>query len=570
MLGKEGLEYLDFEVYPPTAAFIYDVHQPDCQVRLEAAPQGSVTSYTPHYKLERVDPLDKNAGRYRAFVRDLGISQDYDDMVRLRIIFRVTGGEYVSVYSKPFRIIPDKIPYFTTISFLKDSNPTAVYEDLSVDVASGQTTVASPFVSNHLLVASFDSKGAEVFVNGVEQISGETVNDYSKPVIFTVKGKSEYSFSVQVKSSDLPVIFVNTPDGREIPSKWEDWMEGAEITIYDSNWGVSYSGTTEIRGRGNTTWEYPKKPYALKLEDKSEILGMPKHKRWVLLANWMDRTLLRNAVSFRLASMTGMAYTPRGRFVELVLNGKHQGNYYLCEQIKVDENRVDIDELDNDEIDGGYLLELDTYYDEIYKFRSARRDLPYMFKDPDEVTTQQFEFIRDYVNNLEESLYDDERFATREYLDYIDLDSFVDWWLVIELSGLGEPNHPKSTYMHKDKGGKLVMGPVWDFDWGTYMQKNWFQSNWSLYYDRLFQDEGFKRRVKERWNNFETDFRSIPSYIRSEADRIKVSESMNHEMWPIYQYINMDENMSFEDAVSSMIKAYEEKLDWMDKEFERY
>ena len=155
-------------------------------------------------------------------------------------------------------------------------------------------------------------------------------------------------------------------------------------------------------------------------------------------------------------------------------------------------------------------------------------------------------------------------------MDYIDVDSFADWWIVMELTGIWEPNHPKSTYMYKDKGGKLMMGPVWDFDWETYMPMNWFRSSDALYYGRLLQDQRFRDKVKERWGMFEDDFRTLPEFIREEAERIRISESVNHKMWPIYQYINHDENMSFDDAVNSMIKAYESKLEWMDKEFSRF
>jgi hypothetical protein len=333
---------------------------------------------------------------------------------------------------------------------------------------------------------------------------------------------------------------------------------------------VNYSGQTGIRGRGNSTWSYPKKPYALKLDSKAEILGMPKHKRWVLLANWMDRTLLRNCVSFNLAERTDLAYTPRGQFVEVFINGKHKGNYFLCEHIKVDENRVDIDELDEDETDGGYIMELDSYYDEMYKFKSEKRGLPYMFKDPDEVTPEQFEFMQGFVNNLEASLYDDARFARGEYKDYLDVDSFIDWWLVMELTGIWEPNHPKSCYMHKDKGGKLTAGPVWDFDWETYVPTTWWRIKDALYYDRLFQDESFKARVKERWNMFRDDFATLPEFIRSEAAKIAVSEIFNHKMWPINQVVNQDENLPFEEAVNRMISSYEAKLKWMEKEIGKW
>ena len=305
---------------------------------------------------------------------------------------------------------------------------------------------------------------------------------------------------------------------------------------------------------------------------------MPKHKRWVLLANWMDRTILRNRIAFAVAMKTGLAWTPRGEFVELILNGKHVGNYYLCEHIKVDKNRVNVDELEDGKTDSGYIMELDSYYDEVNKFKSQYFYLPYMFKDPDEVNYAQFSFIQNYVNNMEASIYDNTRFASREYTQYLDIDTFIDWWLVHELTGNEEPKHPKSSYMNKNTGGKLKMGPVWDFDWGTFMPLNkWTILNRSeqglnRFYDRLFQDAQFKARAKERWDSLEPGFREIPAYIESEAARIKGSESMNHKMWPcntqdvIGYIVNQDEHMTFEQAVSRMKTAYEDKLNWMDQQ----
>ena len=112
------------------------------------------------------------------------------------------------------------------------------------------------------------------------------------------------------------------------------------------------------------------------------------------------------------------------RFVDVVLNGKHIGNYYLCEHIKVDKNRVNIHELTDEDIDGGYIMELDVYYDEDYKFKSAIRELPYMFKDPDEVNEQQLAYMQNYINTLEASLYNDEELVAGSFMEYMDIDSY--------------------------------------------------------------------------------------------------------------------------------------------------
>lgn len=506
-------------------------------------------------------------GKYRIGIRDLGKGEKYIDKVRF-VVKIITDEGTKKICSEEFTLEFSGYS-ISSLAFLKKDNPTALITDFNLSLNSSHITLTSPYITSPELALSFKTDAAKVLVGDVEQISGKTINDFSKPVTYSfVSALGEVQkYTIQVKHSGLPVVVINTPGGAEIPPKTEDWLADATLTIYNTDATIGYAGTTGIRGRGNSTWKYPKKPYALKLDSKAEILGMPKHKRWVLLANWLDRTLLRNHVSFRIAMQTDLAWTPRGEFVEVVLNGKHIGNYYLCEHIKVDKNRVDIHELEETDVDGGFMMEIDTYYDEPFKFKSAKRQFPYMFKDPDEVNDAQFAFMRDFIDNLEGALYDKSRFAAREYADYLDVDSFVDWWITYELTGNTETKHPKSTYVYKDKGGKLKAGPVWDFDWKTYRLNNeeWVTKT-HLYYDVLFTDPVFVATVKERWNLYETKLRAIPQFIEAEAQRIRNSEEVNHQMWPVTQNTNEDINLSFSEAVARMKMSYEAKLEFMDKE----
>ena len=565
-MEKGGSNSFEFKIEPADARFNYNVSG-DCDIRLECASTGLESAYI---KLADIELISQEQGHYRATVEDLGGDADYKEEMVLKIVMKNAAGEWIRISSRIITFT-NVVSLLTEITFLQELNPTAINKDFSIDVSSGVAVLKSALISSPRLIASFDTNGIELYVNGVKQVSGVTINDFSKPVTYTAKLGREYSFSVQVCHSGLPMVFIETAGGASIPSKQEDWLSGSKLKIYNPDWTLAYEGGMGIRGRGNTTWGYPKKPYAIKLDSKSEILGMPKHKRWVLLANWMDRTLLRNCVSFNLASRSGLAYTPRGQFVEVFINGTHNGNYFLCEQIKVDKNRVNVEEYEESIIDGGYLFELDTYYDEEFKFKSSGYDLPYMFKDPDEVTSAHVKFIQDYVNNLEASLLDDARFAAGEYRDYIDVESFVDWWLVMELTGIGEPNHPKSSYMYKKAGGKLAMGPVWDFDWETYMPKygNEFRIAEAIYYERLLQDPYFKSVVKERWNAQKSSFSTIPGFIRQQAAAIHSSESMNYEMWPIDFDVNKDINLSFDEAVERMIEGYNKKFEWLNQQISK-
>lgn len=368
------------------------------------------------------------------------------------------------------------------------------------------------------------------------------------------------SVSIHGLNTGLPVVVLDTPDAAPIVSK-EDWMAGAKVTIYNPDGSVDLEGTLSVKGRGNSTWtQFPKKPYAMKLDTKSSVLGMAKHKRWCLLANWMDRTLIRNDVAFEISRRTGLAWTPSGKFVELILNGEHIGNYYLCEQVKVDENRVDISK-------EGFLMECDLWYDEQFKFKTTLHNVPWQFKDPDEVTPEQFDYMYAYVADFETALFDEDSFAARAYLDYVNPESFVDWWIVNELAQNSEINQPKSAYIYKEKDGKLTAGPVWDFDWGTFVPKdkyNYVALGQKYYVYQMFQDKEFRKLMKERWNLFKAALSGIPEYIDAVSATLTESDRINSAMWPISRTTNQDESLSYSDAVARLKQAYEGKYQWLD------
>ena len=372
----------------------------------------------------------------------------------------------------------------------------------------------------------------------------------------------------------LPTVVLDTPDYTPITSKTV-WQEGAFFAIFRPDGTLDCRGRLSIKGRGNSSWtQFPKKSYSLKLEEKSSVLGMPRHKRWCLLANWMDRTLIRNAVAFEIARRTALAWTPSGRFVELVLNGEHVGNYFLCEQVKIDENRVNIKEMAPDAVDGGYLMELDDWFDEAYKFRSPIHDVPWQFKDPDVVTQAQYDYMYNYVKAFEEALYDDARFAAREYTEYIDSESWADWWLVNELAQNGDVNFPKSVFLYKDAGGKLAAGPVWDFDWGTFIPQETY--NYScrgpkFYLNRIcIEDRQFRALAKTRWMNYREDLARIPEYIDELSATLAASDRLNIVLWPISRTTNGDVDLSYPEAVARLKRAYIEKFNWIDEKIKTF
>jgi hypothetical protein len=377
-------------------------------------------------------------------------------------------------------------------------------------------------------------------------------------------------FSIERKQdTGLPVVQIRTASEWQITDK-TDWLQ-AVMTIHGLGEFDNYEGQITVRGRGNSTWFYhPKKPYNIKLDSKSKLLGMPSHKRWSLLANYKDRTMLRNHLAFEIARHTGLDWAPHGYHVELIINDVFVGNYYLCEQIKVDKNRVNIVEmtaesLDEESITGGYLMEVDSNYDEVNKFRTQLTDYPFMFQSPDEDVLQpaQFEYLRNYIDTLEAHLYNADSLAKRTYTAFLDVPSFIDWWLVYEIMYNKEPNGTNSCYMHKDVNGKLKAGPVWDFDNSfTNKSSDGFAIRNALWYTQLFKDPEFVKETKERWRRFRPDLETLTEFIETEGMKLSSSDVLNKAIWgeiidgsPLY-----DAKLSFTDAISQMKTNYTARL----------
>ena len=425
---------------------------------------------------------------------------------------------------------------------------------------------------------------------GAQELSKTNTSiDLSQPLtVRFIKNGVYEDYTIIVKNTGLPVVRIETPGGKTVASKTV-WMDGAKIRIEKPDGKVDYEGSMEIKGRGNSTWNYVKKPYALRLKEKGEILGMPSHKRWILLANWKDRTILRNDAAFWLSRHTGLPYTVRGQFVELVLNGKHLGNYYLCEQIKLNKKRVNIEKMDAMETDpqkitGGWLLELDTYYDyqdyvdEKHKFRYPNLfNLPWIVKDPDddEISNEAYQYIQGWIKDLETLMKDSNKVRAHAYEEFLDVDTAIDYLIVEELTGNNDfynywPSAgPHSTYLYKERGGKLYHGPVWDFDYHVFCPQftnQWVGATKSIFYPALLKDEKFRERLVERWEMQKNELKKLPDYIDEQADRIRESERINHKMWPIVNNPeNGDENMTFQESVERIKKAFLDKWEWMDK-----
>ncbi|MGM9740766.1 MAG: CotH kinase family protein, partial [Candidatus Cryptobacteroides sp.] len=376
----------------------------------------------------------------------------------------------------------------------------------TMDIASGAIYGCIPYLFDRNLFPTMTyTSGAAVSYStdgggSFSDWDGKSEIDFSYGNVIRISKDGAYrDYEVQITNTGLPVVVINQPGGNVTWSEvgesyWSkdsdfDNITGGTMTIYNADGTISLATCdAATRIRGNSTQSMPKKPFAVKLGAKASVLGMNKHKRWVLLANWKDRSLLRNDICLGIArkfaetpfpdgSDNGNGWQVDGRFVELVYNGVHVGNYYLCEQIKIDKNRLNISGeydgsavTDADAAKFGYLMEVDDNYDEVDKF-VTRFGLPIMFKDELDAGGVLMANVRSHILDIEQKLYNGYKGSTsafNEAFAEMNINSFVDQFLIYEFCMNSEFVHPKSVYLYQDGTGALHAGPVWDFDWQSF------------------------------------------------------------------------------------------------------
>ena len=390
------------------------------------------------------------------------------------------------------------------------------------------------------------------------------------------------------RKQNIPVVRITTDGGKGIYDK-KNYVPGT-ITISDPEKLYSdveeFSGRMGIRGRGNSTWSFPKKPWKVKLDEKAELLGMPADKEWALLANYADRTLVRNIVAMKLSEICGFSWTPRMRSVEVYLNNEYQGVYTLCEHKKVSSDRVDIDlvgENDNsgDAVTGGYYLEIEEQQDETTCWWTSM-GVPMMFSDPEEPTSQQLAYVKGLFESFEQALWANDWSESTGYPKYIDVDSFVDYYIVQELTKNIDGNLRKSSFITKERGKKMEMYHLWDFDltlgncgyfWdgvGNGPENFWIKLD--KWYPHLFEDPAFVAKVQDRWAELLPEFRKIPDFIDEQVLSLGKAQKRNFQKWSIYEsvdWVYFPSLGSYEKEVDYLKEFYTKRLEWLDRELNK-
>lgn len=446
------------------------------------------------------------------------------------------------------------------------------------------------------LTAKFKHNGQNVFCDSVLFVSGCHPMDFSdfrfcKKFRIVSSLGAEKIWSVMVY--DLPVFMITTPDSSAIVSK-TDRTEACIVKMANAMGEIVDLGTAGIRSRGGSSWLQDKKPYNIKFDEKQELMGLPKSKYWLLLANARyDRTQLHNVTAYQMARLTDFPWVQQGDFVEVILNGEHKGLYWLCEKIRTEKNRIAIEEMKSDDIDGGGFL-LESY---IVTYAQIEQNLPNLYpselsyvvtdyynrtggwlpcklgwevKDPDEAITQsQHDYIYHELSYMESLIKDDNLRNKGNYLDYFDIETAINWFLVEEACNNEEASRTKNVYLYKENGrGKFKMGPPWDFDAWTFGNKGnqlFYTTEETLYFHDLITEAHFVNRLKEKWSVYKPLWElEIPSFIESQYERIRRSAARNElypNNWHTNQYFPVKTHRQL---INEMKDALQRQLEWMD------
>ena len=577
-------------------------------------------------------------------------------------------------------------------------------------------------VSSKDLIASFEHNGSSASIGDAAQVSGTTAHDFTDLVTYTITGSDGQTTSYEVDLTQftaLPIIYLQTDYYAAIDSK-EDYIPGDTSIVGGRDFDDFDLAEMKIRGRGNSTWGlHPKKPFQMKLADKAEFLGMPNDKKWLFLAEYSDKTMLRNKISFEMGYISNLDWTPQGRFAEVYINDEYNGTYNITQKVEESDNRVALG-------DTGYLLELDQLSrldsDDVY-FESVLTDKFWVnIKEPSlERSSSEYAYIKTLINDFENAmsgstsmtsyfavaettsdnvwdvnlsqtmtlvpnsdytvsfrakssidrtmiaglgLYHDpwtnagepvslttawQTFiltqtttdfgddqsrvlfdmggdqggevwiddvsvltadgiqlvangdfqsgeasweggaataanitsyanGTEGYAEYIDVDSFVDWYLISEITKNVDSMFFSSMFLNVMPGEKIKMGPLWDFDLSfgnvDYADSRYAEGWWVKYhpwYEHLFQDPDFVGKVKVRFAYFKDNQQFILDKIDAYAEQLQWAQQENNDKWQtlgMYVWPNPVVFDTYQEEVDHMKSWYIDRMDWLEAAFD--
>lgn len=423
--------------------------------------------------------------------------------------------------------------------------------------------------------ASADSSEPPAYIN-----SDGSIDLTQNPILYIVDSDGSITSCPVVtrrQTYDIPTLFLTTDMGAEITSKYE-YVSG-NFTLDGTTYEIG------IRGRGNTSWRYyTQKSYLLKFDDKVSFFGMIPSEKWVLVSTFRDPSLIRNCVAMDIAAcMDHLEYTPEQIPVDVYLNGEYLGVYTFSEKIDVGLQKINMfsgedyqPPADSEDMDLAFFLECGGdlmrphVYSQEYFMTAHSPQMFFQYPVLDEPYTDEFYYVYNYMNELDRALV-----RGTGYEEYIDVDSWVDWFIVMELTNNTDSAFWRSSFLYRRPGEKVMLGPVWDFDmaFGNFEYDNKSYAYWATaeqvydltqnhYMSYLYRSDDFMLAVQERWDEVKEDLLATAmESIDRHSEMVAASRVYNNHVRGI---------SSSEYQVNALRNFIQKRYDWIDRSIHMY
>lgn len=508
-------------------------------------------------------------------------------------------------------------------SFVLKAAPNSLSNDLVFSYDNATKSFSARYLKwidkaqPQMLIPEFVTDGETVLVEGLPVVSGQTAISFADDFDLVVRAENgdeniyRVSFNCPQINTELPVIRVHIPlpgiTSKKIytKTKFDIYRPGSD----EGRWSAT-DAEIEIRGRGNSTWGLPKKPYRIKFPEKFSPIGLnhAKAKSWVLLAHDMDKSLLRNHIAFELSRIlfnsaegyhdkAALMFTPCSQMVNVYSGDSYYGVYQMSDQMEVAKGRINLDKLvamdgsDPNKISGGHLIETNIHHDEGYpvSFTSSRGIyMDHKYPKDDNMDISQYKYMEDFVRKAEAALYSsnftDPSVGWRKWFDEKTL---ADYIIVKEFAG--DMDGYTSTYFYKRRGvDKIFFGPIWDLDKGwnndrrtphgdtltqlmifggfympPYINPDWFH--------RFWQDAEFRKFVGARWAAKKDELKEkVLSELEQKPQQMRKAIEANFSVWPFYYQYSGEANMpakTYELEIERMKQLTEQRANLLDRKF---
>ena len=473
-------------------------------------------------------------------------------------------------------------PKLLSMEFVAADNPLQLIENVKCEII-GDSAVECRILnitSSKVLIPRFTFQGSVVTINGEEVESGVSMIDFSEPVVLSIiTSKTIKDYTVYVGAyTGLPTVWIETTTHKDIDVAGQFYNGKIKMA---GNPGTSSNGyitqaNAKIMAVGTIYWyrsrihedlQLGKNAYSVLFNDDISLLDSPAGKTWEFYTNTSEKTMLHNQTAFYLGSMSALEYTPRFYHVNLLMNGRYYGTYLMGEDLEVSEGRVNVGS-------DGFLLGIGASFSGPAFSTSYLERAVSVIAPSASQSESSVDYISNFVTTAENALFSsDFTDASSGWQKYMDIDSFVDWYLINEISKNENGAFRNNCMMNLTRGGKLKMGPLWDFEkaFSVDSSPNGFVIKDVNWYARLFKDPAFVAKVKERYDFFYSHKNDIITEISNTAEYLKYAIQEDNNKWNTFTTASNSGEQAwllYQTTVYSMEKWLNSRMDWLKGEFD--